>query len=404
MSALTSTNDVFTMKRFLRNHFATVGDRLAPMEGMRGFAALLVFFVHFNALFHGYFEPGPTRQLCEIVGSLGHTGVDVFFVLSGFLIYGIVFNGKQTYGQFLLHRVRRLYPVFLVVLFLYLTLSLAFPLESKLPKSVPSALLYVAANAIFLPGMTRITPIIVVAWSLSYEWFFYLLIPVVISGLRLGRWRSWQRIVFFLLFALMACLLRIHIIAGHQRWVLFASGIVLWEMVSFHKLRFRTGRWGEIAAIVAFVLNLVFIGWVGARNGETGLVLSRVGALYVPSLFVTAFFLSLYSFFFDGVLKALFSWDYLRWVGNISYSYYLIHGLTLHGVRLALGFFFPQSPRHAVFVLALLVTCVAATLLSAAVLFITVEKPLSFRKSASSEPKEIVIGAASRDASAEIAS
>jgi len=206
------------MKRFLRKHFATVssGDRLAPMEGMRGFAALLVFFVHFN--------------LCNMVGSLGHTGVDIFFVLSGFLIYGIVFNGKQTYGQFLLRRVRRLYPVFLGVLLLYLALSLAFPLESKLPNSVPAALIYVAANALFLPGMTRIAPIIVVAWSLSYQWLFYLLIPLVISGLGLRRWRSWQRIMFFLLFALTACLLRGWIIPGHQRLVLFASGMVLWAL------------------------------------------------------------------------------------------------------------------------------------------------------------------------------
>lgn len=102
------------MRQFLRAHFDTVGSgaRLAPMEGMRGFAALLVFFVHFNALFHGYFEPGPTLKLFEFVGAFGHTGVDVFFVLSGFLIYGIVFGGRQTYAQFLRHRVRRLYPCF----------------------------------------------------------------------------------------------------------------------------------------------------------------------------------------------------------------------------------------------------------------------------------------------------
>ena len=380
------------MKRFLRKHFATVssGDRLAPMEGMRGFAALLVFFVHFN--------------LCNMVGSLGHTGVDIFFVLSGFLIYGIVFNGKQTYGQFLLRRVRRLYPVFLGVLLLYLALSLAFPLESKLPNSVPAALIYVAANALFLPGMTRIAPIIVVAWSLSYQWLFYLLIPLVISGLGLRRWRSWQRIMFFLLFALTVCLLRGWIIPGHQRLVLFASGMVLWERVNFHRLRFRLRGWGEFATIVAFGLNLLVIGWVGARNGETGLVLSRVASLYVPSLFVTVFFLSLYSFFYDGVLKALFSWDYLRWIGNISYSYYLIHGLTLHGVRLAVAFFFPQSPRSAVFVLALLVTCIAATLFAAAVLFLAVEKPLSFRKPSRSASREIVTALAAPDISAEIAS
>ena len=116
------------MRRLLSSYFDTVGGgpRLAPMEGMRGFAALLVFFVHFNALFQGYFKPGPTRELCKIAAIVGNTGVDVFFVLSGFLIYGIVFNGKQTYFQFLAHRARRLYPVFLFVLLFYVVLSAGF--------------------------------------------------------------------------------------------------------------------------------------------------------------------------------------------------------------------------------------------------------------------------------------
>ena len=90
---------------------------------MRGFAALLVFFVHFNALFNAYVQPGRALQMCKIVGSLGQTGADVFFVLSGFLIYGIVFDGKQTYVQFLSRRARRLYPVFLVMVMLYESLA-----------------------------------------------------------------------------------------------------------------------------------------------------------------------------------------------------------------------------------------------------------------------------------------
>src|ERR1017187_4011506 len=247
-----------------------------------------------------------------------------------------------------------------------------------------------------LSGMTSITPIITVAWSLSYEWFFYLLIPLVISGLRLRRWTSWQRIVCFLFVASSGYVWCQYHAGDHVRLVLFASGMVLWETVNFHKLRFKLRAWGEFAVILAFLLNLMAIGWVGAKSGESLLILSHVGPYFVPPLFVTVYFLELYSFFFDGFLKALFCWDYLRWVGNISYSYYLIHGLTLHGVRLALGVFFPPSSRSAVFVFALLLVSVATTLVSAGALFLVVEKPFSFRKSVVLVPNQPVARATSK--------
>ena len=47
------------------------------MEGMRGFAALIVFFVHFNALFAGYARPdGPLREITAFAGAFGHAGVE----------------------------------------------------------------------------------------------------------------------------------------------------------------------------------------------------------------------------------------------------------------------------------------------------------------------------------------
>jgi peptidoglycan/LPS O-acetylase OafA/YrhL len=62
------------MRRFLKSHFESPdsGKRLIPMEGMRGFAALLVFFVHFDALFRPYFHPGSFAAiLAEVAGRFG---------------------------------------------------------------------------------------------------------------------------------------------------------------------------------------------------------------------------------------------------------------------------------------------------------------------------------------------
>jgi exopolysaccharide production protein ExoZ len=72
-----------------------------------------------------------------------------------------------------------------------------------------------------------------------------------------------------------------------------------------------------------------------------------------------------------------FSWVYLRWMGNISYSYYLTHGLALHGMKLLINWRFPPEPRSIVFDLLLLVSCLLFATLCAAMFYLTVEKPLS---------------------------
>ncbi len=192
------------MRSFLASKFEMPPSpgRIIPMEGMRGFAALIVFFVHFHALFGERVAAGTfLYSAATIAGSFGHSGVDVFFLLSGLLINGVVMQGRSGYGRYLLHRLRRLYPTFAVIFAAYLLLSFAFPSESKIPQSGSAATVYVLANLAMLPGILNIVPMITVAWSLSYELAFYLALPLVVKALALRRWRSGQRIAFFLFLA-----------------------------------------------------------------------------------------------------------------------------------------------------------------------------------------------------------
>ena len=340
----------FAVKSFLAARFevpAPAG-RIIPMEGMRGFAALLVFFVHFRALFQPYLQNGSLLEaFTKYASRVGHAGVDVFFVISGFLMYGIVLRGRSRFGEYFLRRVRRLYPVFLVTLTIYVVLSIAVPSVSKLPHAFRPALAYVAANLAMLPGITSIVPMMNVAWSLSYEWFFYLTLPALVSGLRLRRWTSWQRIALFLVLAAVQVYFTAIGVADHVRLIMFMSGIILWELVKNYGLSRHLKSWGEYLVIAAFVLNLFWIGMSHVNTAAAALVLKHVPGLYAPSLFVTVFGLCAYAFFFNGVLAKVFSWDYLRWAGNMSYSYYLAHPLALHTTRLIVNAVFPPAPRSA---------------------------------------------------------
>ena len=89
----------------------TAGGNVRPMEGLRGFAVFLVFLVHYSTLIGPRIAGhGDLPVLAEAMHTLGNRGVDLFFVLSGYLIYGSLMRRPQPFGQFMLRRVERIYP------------------------------------------------------------------------------------------------------------------------------------------------------------------------------------------------------------------------------------------------------------------------------------------------------
>jgi len=171
---------------------------IAPMEGIRGFAVFLVFVVHYVTLAEPWIqESSLTYSISEQIRSIGNTGVDLFFVLSGYLIYGMLIKKDKPFGHYIVRRIQRIYPTFTVVFIIYLILSVIFPSESKIPSGL-DGVIFVIQNFLLLPGLFDIEPIITVAWSLSYEFFYYLLIPLLITLFRMRLWKPINRIVFLL--------------------------------------------------------------------------------------------------------------------------------------------------------------------------------------------------------------
>src|SRR5262245_14836318 len=137
--------------------------RVVPLEGARGVAVLLVFFVHFHTLFSGYLDPHSLSYVASnFLGTIGNAGVDLFFALSGYLLYGVMIQKPIDYETFLRRRVGRIYPTFLCVFSLYLFLSWLFPEKSRIPAALGSGLSYVVQNLLFLPGIFDVEPMITV--------------------------------------------------------------------------------------------------------------------------------------------------------------------------------------------------------------------------------------------------
>lgn len=337
------------------------------MEGLRGFAVLLVFLVHYASVTSPWVLPGDvTAVVFELVHDIGQAGVDLFFVLSGQLIYSHLIRKPQPFGPYFMRRLWRIYPTFLFVFALYVLLCFALPGQNKLPAEAGPAALYLLQNLLLLPGLLPIDPLITVAWSLSYEVFYYLAMPGVIAIAALRRRSPEARMVVvsgLLLVGLAAAALW----GGPVRMALFLAGVLVAEATQ----RLPRSRVGTAAALPA----------LAAVAGVMALPMPgpALQALRTVVLCGAFFILCVACFGSPGTAVArTFGFTPLRWLGNMSYAYYLIHGLTLNALFIGVAMFVPPGDQTPV-ALAMLLPAFVVTLAVAAALFLLLEKPFSLR-------------------------
>ena len=99
--------------------------RISRLDGVRGMAILLVLVWHYFAA-QVVAEPKGFLHYCPSALSLTWSGVDLFFVLSGFLISGILLDHRNTsnyFRVFYIRRVYRIFPLYFLLLGLFLCVS-----------------------------------------------------------------------------------------------------------------------------------------------------------------------------------------------------------------------------------------------------------------------------------------
>lgn len=144
-------------------------ERLYGLDHLRALAIILVLLFHYRAFKH--------PEWIETVGKFGWTGVDLFFVLSGFLISGQLFkemknNGTISLKAFYIKRFFRIIPTYFFTLFLYFTIPFFREREALPPlwKFVTFTQNY-GLNVIDQGTFSH-------AWSLCIEEQFYLILPL----------------------------------------------------------------------------------------------------------------------------------------------------------------------------------------------------------------------------------
>lgn len=339
-------------------------NNVRAMEGMRGLAVFLVFIVHYTTLVSPWLAGNQTLTLvASYFHAMGNVGVDLFFVLSGYLIYGAQLSRPQRFSRFMGRRIVRIYPAFLAVFAMYVVLSQLFPSENKIPGGAVQAGLYLLQNLLLLPGLFPIEPMITVAWSLSYEMFYYLVVPLFIAACRMReRSAAWRVSIIFTVGLLMAIYFALN--GGPVRLLMFVAGMVLFEAQSG-----SARPAGGLVGLGALVLALVIAAMPGGPGLQTPKIVLIAAAFYVFCR--AAMDLS------GGWLGRAFSWTPMRWLGNMSYSYYLIHGLALKAGFMVLSLVAPPSLAGAWMFVAALLPMFGLTLVPGLLLFLWIERPYS---------------------------
>jgi|ERR1700752_925919 len=154
--------------------------RIPQLDALRGIAILLVIAWHYFANAEGV-TPGSPLAYAQALFRLTWSGVDLFFVLSGFLIGGILLDNRTAANYFRVFYVRRLYrilPLYGVVLAAFYLL----PLGAWLKDGAGPWWIYVTFTQNFWMAQTgHFTPnFLNVTWSLAIEEQFYLALPLMI--------------------------------------------------------------------------------------------------------------------------------------------------------------------------------------------------------------------------------
>ena len=296
----------------------------------------------------------------------GHTAVGAFMVLSGFIFVHGTQNTPIAYWPFLRNRLLRIYPMYLVVLVLGASLTPQLDLAGGI-------LRYVLPTANYGPVLFGVAP--VMAWAVAVEFQFYLVFPLLHTLMRRHGGGLLMRML------LLAVILRLLLTLGGQDVTLlsyltiagridqFLLGMAAGYWLPWLTHRVSHLRWHVVpAALLILAGSYAFHRAGGWPNTAWWRALWPTAEGAAWSWFIVAYVA------FGPSVPALLS-RALCWVGQISFSLYLLHMLVIEAI--AVRQWMPLMTNNA-YVDALLVTIVIvvpASLALAAFAYRVIEVP-----------------------------
>jgi peptidoglycan/LPS O-acetylase OafA/YrhL len=285
----------------------------ASIQGLRGLAALLVF------VFHIYDMSRKQSAIVlpyGIVASLNAlpSGVDIFFMISGYLITGSLIRHANL-RAFFADRVARIYPVFLFLHVFLFALAPVLKYKWMIGITPLSWIFHFLSNLLFLPGLLPLPLMQLNAWSLSYEAGFYLLSAAVYLF-----WSKARYLAYVIVGGVIPALL-----AVYPRAAFFVVGASVFFLMK--RRRANPASWSPRLGTPGFL----------------GFLLVMSFALTSPHIYLVWLALPFgFFFFFDVVrqmppISSFLQTGLMQFFGKISYSFYLWHPVVTFPLKFAMA-------------------------------------------------------------------
>jgi peptidoglycan/LPS O-acetylase OafA/YrhL len=317
---------------------------LSNLTPLRGLAALLVAIFHYEMV-AGRFVPAAQTMFLEKC----YLMVDLFFIMSGFIMMHVYGQGFRppvaggTFREFMVARFARIYPLHIFSLILLVGLVMVLPPVDLQSRGVenPAAIL---TNALLLHSMHihSIYTWNIPSWSISAEWWCYLLFPLLVY--LLARWHRVTVVVYIL--AIVAAYASIMYLLPRVN-PMYPAVAVPHNINTTYDYGFLRGLAGFMAGMLLYILyGLPAVVKIISRDVFSLLMALLVGCClhggWNDAICVLGFCGLVLGFASNqGRLSRVCGWRPLQYLGDISYSIYLMqiflqvpfsHGLRLPGV------------------------------------------------------------------------
>lgn len=313
---------------------SVTASRKPELDGLRAFAILPVLLLHFTPY------SGPLTPLAPLT-RFGWIGVDLFFVLSGFLITGVLLEAKDKpgyYWNFIRHRAIRIFPLYYACLVLYAVVGHVRGLPMTGWLNPAWFWIYLGNVAQVFQNTLHPHQYFIVLWSLQVEEQFYLLYPALVatcSESRLSTVLTWCMVL--------ALVIRVALLVAYPELKFAGSVLMPARMDSLaiggllalaHRHKALPGARGSAVAATVCVAACILVLMTGGSDQQGGLIRSLgYSAVGLAAGSILALILASE----DGVVARALRWSPFVLTGRISYGLYLLHIPAAHAARVLLS-------------------------------------------------------------------
>lgn len=332
--------------------------RFPALDGIRALAVTLVFAAHYGG---GGTNGGPILKVLDSIRKRGGVGVDIFFVLSGFLITGILYDTVQDrkyFQRFFARRSLRILPIVYLLFFLIAILTPIFHYEWKWKHAF--FLVYLGnffGNADFslyeFRSLNHPTADIQIGhlWSLCVEEQFYICWPIIVYFVRDRIKLLWTSAILCVL-TLLCRVAMVHLATPEmaELWIvrtlpfrfdalLFGAILALLLRGPSAQVIQRSMKWTLLLGLIPLLLIYKFSPeYASAWNLTIGLTLVGVAAAGLIGMTLDP----------DSIAFKVFHWRPARILGKYSYGFYVWHVIWAKAWIEVLVFFTKRSHSTAI--------------------------------------------------------